>query len=448
MLQYKHITEQVPLFTGAMSVLPYNSSLEANYSFKSKFEDEDVQMSFRKGNMLYVPRETCPEAPKDYDYRVSYPPIAIDCNFVPRNEEQEVLIAKSLALLQQGRNHIFNAPTGWGKTIAGTVIACRLGQPTLVIVTKQDLMDQWYKSAKILGVDMSLVGKIQQDTCDWMGRRIVIGMVHSLVIPERYAEEMYKYFGLVILDEVHQMAAETFSRACYLFPARYRLGFSATPTRTDGKTKILHAHIGQVLVEGTTVPMKAKVLTVKTGWKIPIRKNYKTGELEELKYAPGRMMPIYKEMGKSIQRNQVITNFVVQSYKAGRKTLVLSDMIDGHLHPLFKCFCAAGVAGDDIAYYIGGLKEHEYQYAHKRPIILGTYAMCSTGTDVPVWDTVVFATPRARIKQPFGRILRVLDGKRQPVALDLIDYNSIFNSFHLSRLKEYYELGAEVVQMG
>ena len=53
------------------------------------------------------------------------------------------LADKSTDLLLHGRSHMFEAPTGWGKTVVGGVIAARVGQPTLIVVTKEDLMDQW-----------------------------------------------------------------------------------------------------------------------------------------------------------------------------------------------------------------------------------------------------------------------------------------------------------------
>jgi hypothetical protein len=46
-----------------------------------------------------------------------------------------------------------------------------------------------------------------------------------------------------------------------------------------------------------------------------------------------------------------------------------------------------------------------------------------------------------------GRVLRTADNKKQPVIFDLVDYNAIFQGFHLSRLKQYYGLGAEVVRV-
>ena len=257
---------------------------------------------------------------------------------------------------------------------------------------------------------------------------------------------MFKYFGLMVLDEVHSMAAECFVRTCQTFSAKLRLGFSATPTRRDGKTKLLHWHIGQILVKGKILEAKPKVLIRHTGWHIPAKRN-KEGDLETIYHKPGRMMLVSKAMAASDGRNMEIVNFVLQSYKAERVTLILSDLREVHLDRLFQMLTHEGIPGQDIGYYVGGMSKAELAYTKKRKIVLGTYAMCSTGTDVPHWDTLVMATPRADVKQTMGRVLRFVAGKKQPVILDLVDSNRIFQGFHMSRLKQYYAAGAEVVKV-
>lgn len=448
MLKTGYITDALPMHTAAMSAYPYSSDLEARYTFKTKF-DETVCMAVKQGNTLLVPRETVPVSKNDY--RVSYPPIAIDCKFTPKHEEQGVLSERSIGLLKAGVNHIFDAPTGWGKTVVGSYIAIRMGQPTLIVVNKDDLVQQW-KSAliKVLKVDPKLVGHIQQDVCDWKGKMFVVGMVQSLIIPDKYPPEMLQHFGMNIFDEVDRLAADTFIQSVRMFPAKYRLGFSATVDRTDGKSKLLYAHIGPVMVKGTIVPMKPRVLIRHTGWKIPVTRQ-KVGDSWEylpIPHAPGRMVQVYKAMASNPVRNAEIVTFALQAYKAGRVILVLSDLIEGQLHKLFHLFTKAGVPGEEIGYYISGLSDTKINHAkNAASIVLGTYLMCSTGTDVPRWDTLIMANPRANVKQPVGRVLRTMEGKRQPVVLELVDNEKILHNFHLSRLKQYYEIGAELVKI-
>jgi superfamily II DNA or RNA helicase len=443
-----YITAVDPIYTGAMSAYPYSADLEARYTFISTFKDT-ICGAIRQGNTLLVPRESVPYAEGKNDYRVSYPIHAIDCIFTPHNEEQLPLCINSIALLKADHNHIFQAPTGHGKTVEGAYIACQMGQPTLIIVTKDDLVEQWRKAfIEILGVPANLVGHIQQDKCDWQGKQFVIGLVQSLIIPDRYPAEMYKYFGMLILDEVHLMAADCFVRSCQMFPAKYRLGLSATPKRRDGKDKLLQWHIGPIAVVGTIVSMKPKILIRHTGWKIPCHKKLvgNSWEYVPIPHKPGRMMLVLKAMAMHPMRNQEIINFTEQTYKVERITLIMSDLID-HLKHLFLHLTAAGIPGQEIAYYIGGMSKQQRESSKKGKVVLATYKMCSTGTDMPHWDSLVLATPRADIMQPMGRVLRALQGKKQPVILDLVDADKLLVNFSLSRLKQYYSVGATIVNM-
>jgi superfamily II DNA or RNA helicase len=442
------LTHHRPKITNAMSAFEFSHGLAAKYKFLSAY-NEEVDGAIRKGSTLWVPRESVPYAEPAQDFRSVHHLGAIECKFQPRHE-QGLLVEKSLELLKQGRNHIFQAPTGWGKTVVGGAIACALGQTTLIVVTKQDLMDQWRRSlTQILGVPTNQIGMLQADVEDWKEKRFVLGMVQSLMIEDKYPEEVFKYFGLLILDEVHMMAAECFVRVCQTVYAKYRLGFSATPERKDGKTKLLSWHIGPVLVKGLVPSMKPKVLVRQTGWCIPYQRRLigHTWQQVPIPHAPGRMTLVTKAMAQSEGRNMEVVNFVVQAYDAGRRVLVLSDLKVNHLTRLFQMLASAGIPGQDIGYYVGGMTKQELTSTKTRRVVLGTYQMCATGTDVPEWSTLVMATPRADIRQAVGRVLRYLDGKVQPVILDLVDRDAIFQNFHLSRVKQYYGIGATVVKV-
>lgn len=431
-----------------MSALPWTQELENLYTFKPKFGDP-VCMAVRKGMTLYVPRETVPTG--EIDKRISFPPVAYSVQpLAPRNEEQEPLILQSIALLKAGKNHIFDAPTGWGKTVAGSYVGAAMGQPTMIVVTKDDLLDAWKETLiDVLGVPPSKIGRVQQDECDFKDKWFTIGMVHSLVIPDRYPPEMYDSFGLVIFDEVHMMATDHFVHACYKFPALYRLGFSATVERPDGKTKLIRAHLGDCMVRGTMVPMSPKVLVKKTEWKIPQYKDVVQGHVTYTKipHKPGAMMLVSKAQAKNIERNQIITRFVTSAHKADRKVLIMSDLKDAHLDLLFHMFVEAGIGGHEIGYYVGGMSKLEIEMTKKKSVVLATYQMCATGTNVPHWDSLVMATPRANIKQAIGRVLRFVDGKKEPVILDLVDHDAIFASFFRTRVKQYQEVGAKMVYL-
>lgn len=430
-------------YVGACAVYPFSDSLHAAFARQDRFGNP-YNAAVRDGNHLLVPRGFAPEPTPATDKRKRFELLsAINCKMPPRNQDQANCINKSVALLTlDHKNHILEGPTGWGKTYVGSAIAARVCQPTLIIVTKNDLLKEWKKTLiHLIGVPESQIGHVQQDTCDYKGKRFVIGMVHSLVIPGRYEPEFYNAFGMVVFDEVHLMGADTFVRACQLFPAFYRLGLSATPDRSDGKMNLVKAHIGPILVKGTLVPMIPKVLVKKTGWRIPLASNGKP-----IPHQPGKMMHITKIMAKSKQRNQIIVDFVLAAYKKGRRCLIVSDLTD-HLSTLHLMLGAAGIPGEKIDYYVGGKEQMELEIAAQKPVILATKKMVEYGTNQPQWDTLVLACPWAKVKQIIGRIIRQLDDKLEPVALDLVDVDPVYQRSYLSREKEYYDLKAKIVKM-
>jgi superfamily II DNA or RNA helicase len=259
---------------------------------------------------------------------------------------------------------------------------------------------------------------------------------------------MYRYFGMVIYDEVQHMAADSFVRACQMFPAKYRLGLSATPNRKDGKTKLIHWHIGPTLVRGTVLSMAPRVLVRQTGWNIPCTRKLigNTWQYVPIPHSPARMVLVIKAMASSDIRNFEIVNFVKQAFDKGRVCLILAEL-RSHLDRLFQMLAGVGIPGEAIGYYVGGMKQFDLDLTKKKAVVLGTYRMAMEGTDVPRWNSLVMATPRVSIEQPLGRVTRFMDDKVTPVVLDLVDSNKIFQNFYLSRLSQYYKIKAEVIKV-
>jgi superfamily II DNA or RNA helicase len=397
-------------YTDAMTWLPYSKELEDRYTFTSRF-DERIKLCVRDitTNLLGVPRGTLPIA--EDDRRALGQPVQFFMRNPPRNDTQAQKIQQSVSLLKGDRSHIFRASTGFGKTYCALSIAQAMGRGTLVVVTKDDLMAQW-KSAILTHTDIkaSEIGCIQQDVCDYEGKKITLAMVHSLS-KDKYGEALKDYFGLVIFDEVHRMAAETFSTACTMFSGKYRLGLSATPQRIDGKDPIFIGNIGPVLVQTDLLALEPVVYLVQTGWK-PYR---------QLWYSMGKMMPVYSEMARDPNRNELIVKYAKLAWSKGRRVIVFSDIKGNHLKPLFAMAKEMGVPAEDMAFYVGGMSEKQREEAKTKKVLWATYSMAAEATDIPWLDTAILATPRANVTQPIGRILREWEGKPIPLIIDLVD---------------------------
>lgn len=81
-------------------------------------------------------------------------------------------------------------------------IIAKVGKKTLVVVTKEDIRDQWVDAAKkFLGLTDKDIGFIQADKFQVPGKKLVIAMIQSLAKEDRYPAHAMKEFGLAIWDE-------------------------------------------------------------------------------------------------------------------------------------------------------------------------------------------------------------------------------------------------------
>lgn len=439
-----HLPE--PLYIGATAVIPYRDGYAAQLVFTPKYGDS-VSLGVREGNMLHVPLNLVSHH-NAKDYRVKYEPYKHNFTVKPRDEDQARVLGEAKALIDQGINFIAEAPTGWGKSWLGCAIAAYAGQPTLIIIPKSDLVASWRDNlTKTLKVPPNEIGLIQGAKVDYKNKKFVIALVQSIVTKadgDKFDEEFYKTFGMVIWDEVHRMGAPSFARSCMLFPARYRVGLSATTYRGDGKMPIVEANIGKVLTKGHAIPMSPKVLVVKTGYDIP-----KYGsDGRKLIYSAGRLASVYGDMGSNHERNEHIIKFTLAAYKKGREGIVLmADLIDKHLKILHRALLNAGVPASDIGYYKGGMSPSALDLNAQKRIVLTTFAMCKEGTDFPHWDTLVLCTPHADVQQAIGRVMRKKEGKLTPIILDLVDNGGLLRGYTQRRNKSYINVGAEITPL-
>jgi superfamily II DNA or RNA helicase len=339
---------------------------------------------------------------------------------------------------------LVRAKPGWGKTVFCLGLVATLEVPTLVVVHKKFLMDQWRERIEMF-LPGAKVGHVQEDTCDYQGCHVVMAMVHSLA-GRAYDPGMYEHFGLVITDECHRIGAETWSPVPAKFRARWRIGVSATPRRKDGADAVFKMHIGPLLFSSSEQRLKVKVKRVWSKFRM-----VKTPKFNP-SLAPRSL--ILKFLCSSKQRNLRIANQVVNAVKAGRKVLVLSERLK-HLEAIDACtrdlwrsenphlFVESnGAAKLTIGYYVGGRTKEELAEDADADVIFATKQYAAEGLDIPALDTLVLATPMGDVEQATGRIQRpfekeslrwgVVDekvvrvavkGKKDPIVVDIRDDN-------------------------
>lgn len=374
----------------------------------------------------------------------------------PRDSRQAEFMA---AMNEAAREHqIFNAcaPTGTGKTVAALNTVAHLGRKTLVLVHLDALRQQWIREIrKHLGVPMRRIGT----PTDFHDKDFVVATLQSVALaPGQRPDAFYNGFGTVIFDEVHRAGAPVFSQAVWQFPARYRIGLSATLRRKDGGDRVFTWHLGPARV---TSEQEAMPIQVWPRW-------YHCGKYQLWGWEHGSRM---KCLSLDRNRNQRIAGIIKKMYDGERNSLVVADTIN-HLKTLRRMVVEAGVPESETGMFVGSepyverkpvagtdrvqevrktrqVSKRELERVKRESrIIFATYSMMKEGVDIPRLDAGIDATPRSDAEQLIGRIRRRQEGKKSPVIwVTIVDSqcDRSLNYYH-KRLVEYRRAGAEVVQ--
>jgi len=188
----------------------------------------------------------------DIRSRIKLDHILEDGVLVPTGEDVQ---RKSLDALLGSRGGILQLACGKGKSVISLELIARRKVPALVVVDTTQLLRQWREEIELFLDVPEGVGQIGDGEFDWQ-KPIVLATYTTLA--NRAAtlpEEVRRWFGLIIWDEAHHVAAPTFSRSADLFFGQ-RIGLTATPIRADGMHVVYNFHIGKVLYKDLRQELK------------------------------------------------------------------------------------------------------------------------------------------------------------------------------------------------
>jgi superfamily II DNA or RNA helicase len=323
------------------------------------------------------------------------------------------------------------AGCGAGKTFMGLYIAHHFKVKTLIIVHKTFLLNQWVDRIKEYTGETARIGIIQQNKVDVEDKDIVIGMLQSIA-KEKYDNDIFMDFGMVIFDEAHHAPSKYFSKALPIINCKRSLALSATPKRSDKMEKVLYWYLGEICYKAP--PNKNDVVKVNIyNYNLEHQKfnecYMKTGDVNRPRTI-NRIVRLKK-------RNKFIIKLLFEvMVEDGRQCLILSDRIE-HLETRKEKIDEDGRYS--CAFYIGGKSQKQLDEASKAQILLGSYGMASEGLDIPSLNTLFMVTPRSKVEQSAGRIVRKI-GDVKPLIVDIIDMLPCFKTQGIQRKKLYKKL--------
>ena len=330
--------------------------------------------------------------------------------------------------------------TGGGKTVCALYIASQLRVKTLIIVHNTFLKDQWEDRIKAF-LPKVTIGHLQGETADVEGKDIVIAMIQSISMKE-YPKEVFRGFGLTVIDECHHIASEVFVQAFQKITSKHMLGLSATPDRKDGLMYVIEWFLGPILYRSESGDKVDEAVHVE------VYKHEPTDiEFNKILYNNQGVMNVagmVNKLAEFVPRTDLLVKIIqdILEKEPDRQLLVLSDRVQ---HCKDICAKLDPAVAAILAQNVASAKRAEFCASKK--VLIATYSMCKEGFDVATLNTLVMATPRPDIDQIVGRILRTERSVRKihPLIVDVVDCT--FRRQFQARLKLYKDRNYVVDEM-
>jgi superfamily II DNA or RNA helicase len=353
------------------------------------------------------------------------------------------------ALLQQDIG-VLSASTAFGKTVVAAYLIAQRKVNTLVVVHRQQLLDQWIQAlSKFLGLTPDEIGQIGGGKRN-PTERIDVAMIQSLY-RKGIVDDIVDKYGCVIVDECHHISAVSFEQVVRQTKARYITGLSATVTRKDGHHPIIFMQCGPVRYrvdarrQAEKRPFDHKVIVRPTSFRLP---PYLESE------ASYSIQEVYSLLAQNEERNNLIVQDVVAATRAKRFPVlmterrehveVLADLLAPHIPNVFVMRGGMGKRQrQKLAEQVASVPSDEPR------VIVATGRYLGEGFDNDELDTLFMASPiswRGTLTQYAGRLHRLHEAKKEVLIYDYVDVAvPVLNKMYSRRRAGYKAIGYEIV---
>lgn len=347
---------------------------------------------------------------------------------------------------------ILQAATSFGKTVVAAALIATRRERTLILVQSRNLLVQWEEKLRsfltVRNAPLEREGKhtnrtgigIYGASTDSLSSYVDIAMIQTVSIR---MPEFIRDYGMVIVDECHHLAADTFVKVMHAVRPKYIYGLSATVERKDRLEKIEYAQCGSVIYK-----YDAGKLAYKRGMTQIFVPRFTSATSRASFSARFRNDECQKDIAFDDKRNDLIARDISKLYRNGRRIVVLTHLID-HISEIEK---RLGEMYIPVITVNGSMASRDKKSAlerinnpENRAVIISTGKFLGEGTDIPYLDTLIVAAPvgwKGIVSQYVGRISREYEGKNEILIYDYVDiFIPAFVAMYNKRLKAYRGLG-------
>ena len=345
---------------------------------------------------------------------------------------------------------ILQAATSFGKTVIAARLIAERKEKTLILVQSKTLLEQWKNGLEqFLEVNNSPIKRdrkrinktgigIYGNASDSLSSFVDIAMIQTI---SKRMPDFIRNYGMVIIDECHHLAADTFIKVMHAIRPRYVYGLSATVERKDRMERLVYAQCGPVIYK-----YKADRLAYNRGitqYFIP-RFTRSTCRASISK----NNTECQKDIALDPERNDLIASDIAKLFEEGKRILVLTSLIS-HIGEIEKRLKEKNIPSIVTHGSLPTIEKREalnrIKNENNKAVIISTGKFLGEGVDIPYLDTLIVAAPiswKGVVSQYVGRIAREYKGKNKIQIYDYVDiFIPLFVAMYNKRLKTYKELG-------
>jgi superfamily II DNA or RNA helicase len=345
--------------------------------------------------------------------------------------EYQQQAVQSIIQSQQG---VLVAPPWTGKTVMGLATIAHHQQTTLIILHRQQLVDQWIERiGTFLNIPKRDIGTIKTGKIH-IGKQITIAMMQTLIkLPETELKSLENTFWLILIDEAHHIPAKTFRETIKQFNPHFLYGLTATPKRKHNDEALIYAHIWPILhtVEiQTNAHIHHQIKIIETSLQVPFATSIDQSAI------------LSKIISFDTHRNNLICEHIFQELHQHKRILILSERKE-HLEVLSHYLngrCEYIILSWDDGQKLRDMKAIQIKN-HQFQVILATGQLIGEGRDINCIDTLMLIYPfsfEGKLIQYIGRL------QRSSWSTTIYDFHdthiAYYNTLFKKRLKYYKTL--------